>query len=54
MTPSFIAIVTCPHCDEQTDVGVHEHMGATDLLPEECPVCGAEWPFDILAEAEVA
>lgn len=47
-----VAILTCPNCGEQSDVGVHTSMGATDLIPEECEVCGEPWPYDILYARE--
>lgn len=47
-----IAILICEQCGESTDVGIHEHMGATDLLPAECPWCDTEWSPDALNDPE--
>lgn len=48
MALAYCAVVICEQCNESTDVGVHEHNGATDLLPESCPVCETPWPEDVL------
>jgi hypothetical protein len=49
-----IAVLTCPHCEEQSDVIVSGSMGATDLLPDSCPECCEPWPIDILNAPETS
>jgi hypothetical protein len=46
----MIAVVLCPNCEEQFDVTVSTSMGATDLIPSECPECMSPWPAGILNE----
>jgi hypothetical protein len=47
-----MAVLTCDHCGEQTDVVVSGSMGATDLLPDSCPECQSPWPLGVLNEPE--
>lgn len=47
------AVVHCDNCDADVDVTVCEHLGATDLIPDECPNCDEPWPYEILEEAEI-
>ena len=38
----MIVILTCPECDETSDVRVAQSNGATDLLPDWCFNCQAD------------
>lgn len=48
----MIVTIDCA-CGEQTTCTMHRHMGATDLIPDQCPECDEPWPFDVLETAEV-
>lgn len=45
--------ITCPNCETVQHATIYSELGATELIPDECPGCGIEWGQydDLLAGA---
>lgn len=38
----YLRLAVCPHCRDEENVHVVEHLGAIDLYPDACKRCGTD------------
>jgi hypothetical protein len=46
-TAELSAVVTCPYCAEQSEVGLDPGSGADQAYVEDCPVCCQPWSVHV-------